>query len=78
MLSSPQFGARRSLTEYVPPSHGSQLGNPHPVYYADTEAPLPHADYSNSSAKQASAWRRPHKIMPYGAATRGSTFTPWT
>lgn len=84
-LSNAQFGAppaitmgvARPLTEYSPPTHGTQVGKSQPTYYADIEPPLPHAEWSNSSPKRAAAWRKPHHVLPYNAATNTSKFSPF-
>lgn len=84
-LSNSQFGPQpamtmgtaRPLTEYVAPTHGTQVGKSQPTYYADIEPPLPHAEYSNSTTKRAATWRKPHGVLPYTEATRGTRFSPF-
>ena len=76
-LSSAQFGQSRSLTEFAPTPHGVQAGVSNPQYYSDVEPPLALSSKTNTSAKQAAAWRKPHKVLSYSTATQSSVFSPF-
>lgn len=45
---------------------------------AEVESPLPLSNNTNSSTKQAAAWRRPgSRVLSLAKATFGSTFRPF-
>lgn len=58
----------------------SEVAPPQPLGVepqAPPETPLPYSDLTNTSAKQAAAWRPPSKAMPLSQATNGSVFRPY-
>lgn len=67
-LSAAQFGDGGSAVE---PLH-------QPVPDDGGTIPLPYGSNTNTSAKQAAAWRKPRANLPLSQATTGSLFQPFS
>lgn len=77
-LSSAQFGTSTNAHQTLGDS-ASPASTPveHPQYQvAPPSIPLPYSAQTDSTAKQAVAWRQPSPVLPLGAATAGTLFNP--
>lgn len=54
-----------------------QVAEPRRPSQTSGETPLALGASTETSAQQASAWRKPNRVLPYSKATAGSTFKPY-
>lgn len=74
-LSSAQFGTSTNAHQTLGDSASTPVE--HPQYQvAPPSIPLPYSAQTDSTAKQAVAWRQPSTVLPLGAATAGTLFNP--
>ena len=66
-----------SSSQFSGPSPSVQVAQPQRPSNPDISTPLSLSSGTEGSAKQAAAWRKPDRVLPYSKATSGSVFKPF-